>query len=61
VLLKGIVPNVKRAVERANVGAEQFALTYPSRWHHHRVAYRRELATLLRKLKRGAAGAAPLI
>lgn len=61
VLLKGIVPNVRRAAALANSNAERFELTYPSRWHHHRVAYRRELATLLRKLKRGAADAAPLL
>jgi hypothetical protein len=52
VLLKAIVPNVSRAMLAAETLAERFDLTYPSRWHNHRLAYRRELASVLRKLER---------
>ena len=51
VLLKAIVDNVARAAATAGcANVERHALTYPSRWHKHRLAYRRELADLLRQL-----------
>ena len=51
VLLKAIARNVARALAAANCSdIETFVVTYPSRWHLHRVAYRRELATILRDL-----------
>jgi hypothetical protein len=51
VLLKGIASNVKRASTLAGCAhIERHALTYPSRWHRHRVAYRRELTQLIRSL-----------
>jgi hypothetical protein len=53
VALKGIVPNVTRAAAIAGCAeTERHTLTYPSRWHRHRLAYRRELAALVRDLKR---------
>jgi hypothetical protein len=60
VVVKSIVANVDRAIARAGIDPDVYVLTYPSRWHHHREAYRRELAQVLRKLKRGAAFATPL-
>jgi hypothetical protein len=49
ILLKSIVPNVERAISAAGIAdVERHALTYPSRWHRHRTAYRDELCTLLR-------------
>jgi hypothetical protein len=49
VLLKAIVPNVARAATLAGIAdVERHAVTYPSRWHKHRVAYRIELAELVR-------------
>lgn len=50
VLLKSILPNVERAAAAAQVPAELHVVTYPSRWHRHRLAYRRELAAILRGL-----------
>jgi hypothetical protein len=52
VVLKGIAANVSRAVARAGIATECTTVTYPSRWHRHRLAYRRELAELLRRLVR---------
>jgi hypothetical protein len=52
VVLKGIAANVSRAVARAGIAAECTTVTYPSRWHRHRLAYRRELTSLLRRLVR---------
>ena len=53
VLLKGIVKNVARAAAAAGCAkVERHELTYPSRWHIHRLAYRRELTALLRDLAR---------
>ena len=52
VLLKGIAANVTRAATLAGDGAERHTMTYPSRWHKHRLAYHRELVALLRALTR---------
>ncbi len=52
VVLKGIAANVRRAAARAGIPVERYALTYPSRWHRHRIAYREELTRLLRRLVR---------
>lgn len=53
VALKGIEPNVSRAAAVAGCGdTERHSLTYPSRWHRHRLAYRRELAALVSDLAR---------
>ena len=53
VLLKGIMKNVSRAAAAAGrAGVELHDLTYPSRWHRHRLAYRSELTGLLRDLVR---------
>jgi hypothetical protein len=50
-LLKGIATNVSRAASLAGcAGVERYTLTYPSRWHHHRAAYGRELTALVRDL-----------
>jgi hypothetical protein len=49
ILLKSIVPNVDRAISAAGIAdVERHVLTYPSRWHRHRMAYRDELCSLLR-------------
>jgi hypothetical protein len=49
VLLKGIAANVERAAAAADcANVDRHILTYPSRWHRHRVAYRQELTHLLR-------------
>ena len=51
VLLKAIEENVERAAAAAGFAqTERYVLTYPSRWHRHRLAYRRELAALLRDM-----------
>jgi hypothetical protein len=51
VALKGIAANVSRAVAIAGCAeTERHVLTYPSRWHRHRRAYRRELTALVRDL-----------
>jgi hypothetical protein len=53
VLLKGIAKNVARAANLAGYAeVERYTLTYPSRWHLHRLAYRRELAALVGDLAR---------
>lgn len=53
-LLKGIESNVERAAKIAGcTSVERHTLTYPSRWHKHRVAYHRELTALVRDLLRG--------
>jgi hypothetical protein len=52
VVLKGIAANVTRAVIRTGVATECYTVTYPSRWHRHRIAYHKELAQLLRRLAR---------
>ena len=53
VALNGIAGNVKRAAAIAGCAeTERHVLTYPSRWHRHRVAYRRELTGLVRDLAR---------
>jgi hypothetical protein len=52
VLLRSIIPNVARAATAAHCDAEQHVVTYPSRWHRHRLAYRRELTAILRDLVR---------
>jgi hypothetical protein len=52
VVLKGIVANVTRAADRAGIATESYALTYPSRWNRHRLAYRNELSRLLRTIAR---------
>ena len=53
VLLKGIADNVARAAAIAGyTHVERHVLTYPSRWHRHRVAYRVELSSLVRTLAR---------
>jgi hypothetical protein len=53
VLLKAIAPNVARAATQALCSeTERYVLTYPSRWHRHRVVYRSELAALVRDLVR---------
>ena len=53
ILLKGIAKNVARAACLAGyAGVECYTLTYPSRWHLHRLAYRRELTALVRDLAR---------
>ncbi|MGZ3552580.1 MAG: hypothetical protein ACXWNK_10860, partial [Vulcanimicrobiaceae bacterium] len=45
--------NVSRAAAAAGCAeVERDELTYPSRWHRHRVAYRKELTALLRELAR---------
>jgi hypothetical protein len=50
ILVKAIAPNVTRAVTAAGCSdVERHVVTYPSRWHRHRVAYRQELCTLLRE------------
>jgi hypothetical protein len=49
VLLRAIEGNVARAAAAAGcANAERYVVTYPSRWHHHRIAYRRELSALMR-------------
>jgi hypothetical protein len=53
VALKGIAANVKRAIARAGITTEMYALTYPSRWHHQRMAYRKELTQLLKAKRSG--------
>jgi hypothetical protein len=51
VLLRAIDTNVARAAVRAGCKhIERHVVTYPSRWHAHRVAYHRELTALLRDL-----------
>jgi hypothetical protein len=50
VVLKGIAANVNRAAALAGVSTECYTVTYPSRWSRHRIAYRKELAQLLRRL-----------
>ncbi len=59
VLLKGITPNVRRCVLLAGMPAlECHAVTYPSRWKHHREAYQMQLQSILRGLReRGILGA----
>ena len=52
VVLKGIDANVRRAIARAGISTECKTVTYPSRWHRHRLAYRKELTKLLRRLVR---------
>ena len=53
ILLKGIAKNVARAASLAGYAeVERYTLTYPSRWHLHRLAYRRELTALVRDLAR---------
>jgi hypothetical protein len=53
VLLKSIAANADRAASAAGCAhIERHVLTYPSRWHHHRLAYRSELAMILRDLAR---------
>jgi hypothetical protein len=53
ILLKGIAKNVARAAGLAGYAeVERYTLTYPSRWHLHRLAYRRELTALVRDLAR---------
>jgi len=52
VVLKGIAANVERAIDRAGIASECFTVTYPSRWHRHRLAYREELTRILRRLSR---------
>jgi hypothetical protein len=53
VLLKSIAPNVRRAAAAAGCAhVECHEVTYPSRWHRHRIAFRGELAALLRGLAR---------
>ena len=52
-LLKGIAPNVARAAKLAGCAdVECHTVTYPSRWHRHRLAYRQELTTLVSELAR---------
>ncbi len=49
VLLKGIAANVARAAALAGCSdLECHTVTYPSRWHQHRDAYRREMSALVR-------------
>jgi hypothetical protein len=53
IVLKGIAKNVARAARLAGYAeVERYTLTYPSRWHLHRLAYRRELTALVRDLAR---------
>jgi hypothetical protein len=48
VLLKSIAANVERAANAAGyANIERHVLTYPSRWHQHRVAYGTQLRALL--------------
>lgn len=49
VLLKSIESNVARAAALAECAQiDRHVVTYPSRWHKHRIAYRDQLAALLR-------------
>jgi hypothetical protein len=53
VLLKAIENNVERAVAVAGcANVERHVLTYPSRWHRHRLTYHDELTNLLRQFVR---------
>lgn len=53
ILLKAIAPNISRAAKLAGCGEiERHVLTYPSRWHRHRIAYRNELSALVRDFVR---------
>jgi hypothetical protein len=53
VLLHAIEDNVARAAAAAGLAhVERHVVTYPSRWHAHRVAYHRELTALLRDFAR---------
>jgi hypothetical protein len=49
VVVRSIAPNVKRSEQRANWTGQHIELRYPGRWHHHRAAFVRQLAPLLRK------------
>lgn len=52
VLLKAIVPNVRRALVSAGMDdLDCRCVTYPSRWHRHRIAYRRDLVSILAELR----------
>jgi hypothetical protein len=53
VLLKSIAASVNRSVDAAGLAhVERHVLTYPSRWHQHRIVYRAELTALLRDFAR---------
>ncbi len=53
ILLKAIAPNISRAATAAGLAdVEQHVVTYPSRWHRHRVAFCQELRALVRDFTR---------
>jgi hypothetical protein len=49
ILLRSIVPNVQCAAQSANWSGQTVTFAYPGRWFHHRAAFVRRMAPILRK------------
>jgi hypothetical protein len=52
VVVRSIVPNVRRSIEKAGWKGQLLELPYPGRWQHHRITFKEQLLPVLRKLKR---------
>jgi hypothetical protein len=51
VVVRSIVPNVRRSIAKAEWKGQTLELPYPGRWQQHRASFKKQLLPVLRKLK----------